>query len=302
MTGHETEKRRDIARNVVGHLAAHSDLRATLLAGSAAQGTSDEHSDIDLLNYYDELPDPAEFDRLMRELGAVAMGPISPPTPDGFLGRDQVDGIEVQTGAELVDHVERCVARIATGDVDWITAKVAMGLLEGVALHGEELSRAWQARAAYPDSLRGREVKANLGIFPIWAIDDHLAARDAELFRRQMLLDGAFRVVAVLSAINRLYFSTFQFKRSGAHVDQMKLKPDHLIERLDRVANAAPTEAAEELRTLVEETTAIVSSEMPDVDVAVPWRPRPDRSPGSCRWPDHEVDGRASIKLAAVPR
>ncbi|HEY1421525.1 MAG TPA: hypothetical protein VGG90_12560, partial [Candidatus Dormibacteraeota bacterium] len=73
------------AARVVDHLAAHSHLRATLLAGSAAQGTSDEHSDIDLLNYYDVLPDPATFDRLMAELGAEPRGPISPPSPAGFL-------------------------------------------------------------------------------------------------------------------------------------------------------------------------------------------------------------------------
>jgi hypothetical protein len=271
--GRETEKRRAIAGRIVDHLAAHSSLRATLLAGSAAQGTSDEHSDIDLLNYYDLLPDPAMFDRLMVEVGAEPRGQISPPSPEGFLGRYQLEGVEVQTGAELVEHIERRLACIATGDVNWVTAKVAMGLLEGMPFHGEALARSWKARAAYPDSLRRREVEANLGVFPIWKIDDHLAARDAELFRRQMLLDGAFRVVAVLSAVNRLYFTTFQFKRAGAHMAQMAVKPHQLSERLDRVANAAPSEAAEELRMLVEEVRAIVRAEMPEVEVDVAWQP-----------------------------
>jgi len=88
-----------------------------------------------------------------------------------------------------------------------------------------------------------------------------------------MLLEGAFRVVAVLSAVNRLYFTTFQFKRAGAHIDQMKVKPDRLAERLDRVANLPPSEAAEDLRRLVEETTTIVSDEVPGVDVDAAWSP-----------------------------
>jgi len=50
-----------------------------MLAGSAALGTCDEHSDIDLLNYYEEPPSPAAFDELMRSLGAEPMGEISPP-------------------------------------------------------------------------------------------------------------------------------------------------------------------------------------------------------------------------------
>jgi hypothetical protein len=54
------------------------------------------------------------------------------------------------------------------------------------------------------------------------------------------------------------------------------MKPDRLAERLDLVANAAPSEAAEELRKLVEEMRAFVRAELPEVDVAVPWQPLRD--------------------------
>jgi len=160
----------------------------------------------------------------MRGLGAEPAGLINPPGTDGFAARYQMDGIEVQTGPSPIAAIEARLTRIEAGEVDWITAKVAMGLLEGMPLHGDQIIRSWQRRAAYPESMRRREVEANLGIFPIWEIDDHLAARDAELFRRQMLLDGAFRVVAVLSAVNRLYFSTFQFKHTAEHFARMTLK------------------------------------------------------------------------------
>jgi hypothetical protein len=125
--------------------------------------------------------------------------------------------------------------------------------------------RDWKDRAAYPEALRRREVEANLGLFPIWDLDEHLAARDAELFRRQMLLDGAFRVLAILSAINRLYFTTFQFKRARAHIARMAVRPEQLAERLDRIASSPPSEAANELMKLLQETRAIVQAEMPDL-------------------------------------
>jgi predicted nucleotidyltransferase len=274
----QSERRREIARRIVHQLAAHTDLRAALLAGSAALGTSDEHSDIDLITYYDaDLPDMATFETVMRGLGAEPAGLINRPGPDGFGARYQIDGIEVQTGPSPIAGIEARLTRIEAADVDWITAKVAMGLLEGIPLYGAELVRSWQKRAVYPESMRRREVEANLEFFPIWQIDEHLAARDAELFRRQMLLDGAFRVVAVLSAINRLHFSTFQFKHAAGHLSRMSLKPDRLAERLDFVASAAPSEAAEELRGLVEETKAIVRAELPDVDVEIPRQPLRDQ-------------------------
>jgi hypothetical protein len=272
----ETERRRAIARHLVDRLARETNLTASLLAGSAAQGTSDQHSDIDLLNYYEVLPEAAAFDAVLIGMGADRVGDIGAPGREGFSASYRLDGIEVQTGGQLIALLEQRLERIAAGEVDWINAKIAQGLLEGTPLYGANLIRRWQERVRYPEALRKREVEANLGFFPIWKLDHHLQARDAELFRRQMLLDGAFRVLAVLSAVNRLYFTTFQFKRAGAHVERMPLKPERLKERLDRIANAAPPDASEELRILVEDTKAIVSAEMPEVDVTVVWNPIPD--------------------------
>jgi hypothetical protein len=246
-----------------------------MLTGSTAVGTCDQYSDIDLLNYYEELPTPAAFTELMRGLAAEPLGEIGGSTPEGFGSSFRLEGVEVQTGGQLIAATERRLERISAGDVDWITAKVATGLLEGLSLRGEALIRDWQVRAAYPEALRRREVEANLGLFPVWDLDDHLAARDAELFRRQMLLDGAFRLLAVLSAINRLYFTTFQFKRARAHIEQMTIRPEQLAQKLDLIANAPPSDAAEELRKLHDETKTIVRAEMPDLDLRRRWRPDP---------------------------
>jgi hypothetical protein len=222
------------------------------------------------------VPAPSSFDRALDELGAKTTGVINPPGRDGFANRYTIEGIELQTGGTPVASIDDRLNRIAEGDVDWVTAKVAMGLVDGVALHGEELVGKWKRRAAYPDALRRREVEANIRIFPVWRADAQLAARDAELFRRQMLVEGAFRVAAVLSALNRAYFSTFQFKRAREHFAPMALKPERVSERLDTVANAPPSVAAEELRQLVEETRDIVRAEMPEVDVDAPWQPLRD--------------------------
>ncbi len=269
----EVRKRRDIAQRVVEHLVVSSDLKAALLTGSVAVGTADEHSDVDLLNYYDALPTPDEFTVWIEQAGGELMRNLGPPDADGFVAGYFIDGVQVQTGAQTTASIDRELKRIEAGDVDWTRAKLATGLLEGSPLQGAEIIEGWRRRATYPESLRRREVEANLGIFPIWAVDEQLAARDAELFRRQMLIEGAFRLLAVLSALNRLYFTTFQFKRAGAHIDHMKLKPDRLADRLDVVANGPPSVAAEELRTLSVETRAIVEAEMPDVDSGLSWQP-----------------------------
>lgn len=267
------EQRRAIARRVVEHLAAHTELRASLLTGSVAAETCDDRSDIDLLNYYERLPERAEFDALLAELGGRLTRELSAPGAAEFVAGYDVEGIELQTGAALVASLEATLDRIAAGEVDWATAKQAMGLQEGVAIYGDDLIGSWQERICYPDELRRREIERNLGFFPIWRLGEYLATRDAALFERQMLLDGAFRVTAVLSALNRLYFSSFQFKRMADHVERMRLRPDRLAERLALVANAPAGDAGRELAALVEETKQLVRSELADVEVDVAWRP-----------------------------
>ena len=50
-----------------------------MLTGSAAVGTCDVHSDIDLINYYEELPAPDAFTELMRGLEGEPLGEIGEP-------------------------------------------------------------------------------------------------------------------------------------------------------------------------------------------------------------------------------
>lgn len=71
-----------------------------------------------------------------------------------------------------------------------------------------------------------------------------------------MLIDGAFRVLALLSAVNGLYFTSIQFKRMRAHDASMRVAPAGLPERLDGLFDADASKAALGLRDLVEETKA----------------------------------------------
>src|SRR5690349_16630003 len=109
----ERERRGAIARRIVGRLAGETDLRASRLAGSGAQGTSDEHSDIDLLNYYEVLPEPAAFDGVLSRMGADRVGDIGSAGPEGFVTTYRLQGIEVQTGGQLLASLEKRLNRIA---------------------------------------------------------------------------------------------------------------------------------------------------------------------------------------------
>jgi hypothetical protein len=82
----------------------------------------------------------------------------------------------------------------------------------------------------------------------------------------QSLLDGAFHVVGALSAANRSYFTSFQFKRMRQHLVGFQVAPPHLAERLESLFVLDRRDAASELRRLVMETVELVEHRLPRVD------------------------------------
>lgn len=84
----------------------------------------------------------------------------------------------------------------------------------------------------------------------------------------------------MLAGINRLYFTTFQFKRMHYFIDQMTIKPDHLAGRLEGLFERDMGEAVPEIENLIRETIALVEAHMPHLDTTAAkarlgWRQQP---------------------------
>ena len=93
--------------------------------------------------------------------------------------------------------------------------------------------------------------------------------RDATLWHYQILTESAYNLVGLLAGLNRLYFTSFQFKKMRRFLDQMKIKPENFAGRLENLFMQETREAALALEVLVGEVTGLVEREMPDVDTSV---------------------------------
>jgi predicted nucleotidyltransferase len=271
-----------LAERIAAAYVAETGPRAILLTGSAAEGVSDTFSDLDLIAYYDRLP---RDDRL-----AAARLSVGAPDANAPTGRDAGSVIEefVLGGVECqIGHVE-----IATWERDMATVldeftpgthveKAIAGLLDGAALHGNDLIAGWQLRAAaYPEGLRQATVEHYLRFFPLWLVTDRIRARDASILHYQSLVDASLNLLGVLAGLNRLYYSTFQFKRLRRFANKMHVAPAHLADRLDGLFDLDPAAAGIALEGLVAETIALVEARMPAVNTTaarrhIGKRPRP---------------------------
>jgi hypothetical protein len=257
-----------IAGRIVHAFERHIPPRAILLPGSVGEGRADEYSDLDLIAYYDRLPERSALDDWREALGVPLDGPE--PRPDaGWSDRFTIDGVECEAGGLLVPATERYVSELLAGDeaASAVHQKVAMGLAHGLTLRDDGVIAAWQRRLAeFPDALAEAMAEHHLKVFPYWSLWEAIAHRDARLWEVQSLLDGAFHVVGALSAANRTYFTSFQFKRMREHLAGLEVAPPNLADRLESLFELDRPAAARELGRLVRETADVVERLLPAVD------------------------------------
>jgi hypothetical protein len=276
-----SEHVRGLARRVLAAALELGPLRAALLAGSGARGDADFYSDVDLLLYVDELPPDDRLAAVQEAVGGANLVPIAPP----HLVQFDVGGVAVQVGyltvARVEEELETALVRLEEV-IGSPNQKMLSGFLEGLPLHGEELLARWRERVAdYPEPLRRASVEHHWRFFPLWWYGDAMATRDTELWRLDMLLEAAFNLLGVLTALNRVYFARFELKRLRALVAKLEHAPADLADRLESLFRLPPAEAADELGRLVVETRALVARELPDLELplrrppgtrAQPWR------------------------------
>ena len=259
-----------LARRVTDAYLAHTRPRAALLTGSAAVGESDRYSDLDLILYYDALPGEQAVEAAREQLGATDVKPPDDPSGREFGEAYTVDGVECQVGHVTIAAWEEDMASVLDGlAVESPIQKALGGLMDGMALHGDDLIGHWRAKAAdYPDALARAMVKHYLRFFPLWYVADRLALRDATLWEQQVFVESAQRILGVLAGLNRRYYSPFQFERTHAFVAKMTIAPPRLADRLEALFRAERAAAILELENLVRETVELVGIHMSELDTA----------------------------------
>jgi Nucleotidyltransferase domain len=273
---------RTLARRLADAYIAHARPRALLLVGSAATGDTDAYSDLDLIVYHDLVPPDDELAEAARILGAERYRGIpwsdesGEPDERGHGERFFVEGVECQVAHMSVGGFEREIAKVVVDlELSEELLKIMSGLHEGLPLHGEELIAEWRQKARFTDELLRATIEKRWTFFPWWYFQERLRTRDATAWRHESLAQSVYKLVAVLAALNGLYFSTFEFKRVGSFVSRLEVAPPDLAARLDLLFELDEPSSTAELERLVEETQVLVAARVPDIDLSLEWSGKP---------------------------
>jgi len=273
---------RALARRLADSYIAHTSPRAILLVGSAATGGADEYSDLDLLVYHDQVPPERAVAETPRELGTERYSgtPWSDdscePDERGYSERYCLGGIECQVGHMSVGAFEREITRLVVDhEFTEELLKIMSGLHEGLPLFGEEPIERWRRNAGYTEELRRKTIEKRWTLFPWWYFQERLRSRDATVWRYDVLVQSAYSLVGVLAALNRLYFSTLEFKRASRLLSRLEVAPPDFAGRLTSLFEFDEQRSTAELERLVGETQALVAERFPEIDLALQWGGKP---------------------------
>jgi hypothetical protein len=256
-----------IAQSLTRTYLAHTRPQAVLLVGSAAAGLSDNLSDLDLIAYYDTAPPEEQLAAAHIAIAGDAYSRRGAQGEEFF-----VNGVHCDVAHFLVEEAEQRFATVLEqADPASTVHKHLMGVLDGKALHGEELIARWQLRARqFPEPLRVNMIEHYLRlIFPLWYFQAVLERRDACLWIQQELVQVGMSILGMLAGVNRVYFSPFQFKRTKRFVAQLHHRPADVAERIDGLFESDLSTAIRTAEQLVAETLAIVDREVPEANTAL---------------------------------
>jgi predicted nucleotidyltransferase len=277
---------RALARDVSEAYLVHSRPDAILLVGSAGRGDADRYSDLDLLLYYEEATSESAL-AASRDQLAVERARVTPyPDEEGSFGeRYDLDGIQCQLAHVTVAQFEHEIDQLVVDlELNEVLPKIMTGLMEGLPLHGDALIAGWRRRAAYTEPLQRAMIERHWSFFPWWHFQARLGARDTTIWRYDVLVQSAYNLVGVLAALNRLYFSRFEFKRSGDFLGRLELAPPDFQRRLHSLFELPERDATVQLESLVAETRELVAERFPELDLSLEWGGNPT-PPGSREAP-----------------
>ncbi len=269
-----TDTLRGTACRLAKTFATLPTVQAIALTGSAATGTADESSDIDLIVLHTALPERAALNEIRVQVsGSERLYSSSVPDELRFKEGYFVDGIRCDLSHLTLAAWEDDLALVLdTHSTDASAQSRVSGFQHCLPLFGDSLLREIQNKAAqYPAELKQKMVEAHLRFQPFWVLTEMGAGRGDLLFLYQALVDAEKAILGVLCGLNLVYLPG-DFKRVGLLAAQLPLAPENLTTRLNAVFQLAPADAAEEIGILIRETFALVESQMPEVSTAWPRR------------------------------
>ncbi|GGH87929.1 putative nucleotidyltransferase [Pullulanibacillus pueri] len=254
--------RLDFARHLNTKLCRFSGVQAVLVGGSVARGYADDYSDLELILYWKDAPDP----EIKRTIITALEAEYRYPTFDhGHESALLIHGFPVDLWHKTLSQEEATLKEVLDEySINLDKSNILDTLRFGIPLHGKENIDSWKARVEqYPETLSISFLEHYLPHFHLRQL--YFAVRRENSTAIYAMLSAIqSSLFLILLALNRSYFPTYKwlYKRLA----DLPLVPEQLEARLKQMFREPPIDAAVHLHSVLTETLALVEERFPKLD------------------------------------
>jgi hypothetical protein len=241
-----------------------------LIAGSVARGIADQASDLDLYLYWD----PVDRDLLcdsnrLRTLGSQCLFAVR--TETGVFEKHRLRGRMIDVESVGISVIDDVIAQIDGGSaMSPAVEKTVAGLIDGVALVGQEELATWQSRLRYTDDLARAQVEAHMtGLLPPKLLYELTLGRGDALSFFARLSTVLLHAVGLTAAASRAFVAVTEPKWLPWQIGRMELAPPHMAERINTALLHPSVAAMRDLDDLLREVLDLVDASVPRADTSV---------------------------------
>jgi predicted nucleotidyltransferase len=257
----------ELARELVPAYSEKDGVRMIGLGGSAARGTSDRWSDLDVVVYWDEIDEEWIESVPLRSVGLERTDMMN-MSPGTCIESYHLEGLKVDFGHVTLAMWEEWLGPIMNdnkGDPELIG--MVGGFLDSIPLHGETLFREWEARLKdYSDELAEDVIKRNMGIYVKGYLTHQCFERGDLLAFQDGMCSMLKKMISISAALNRKYYSGAEPRWIDHHLEGMKFIARELTgDNVRWMLNNPGEESERMLYGIVEDTLTLIAERFPEL-------------------------------------
>lgn len=242
---------------------------AILLAGSVALGWEDEFSDIELHILWKEAPTDEDRKGPINSVKGSILNYYQYEDEEWSESYVTREGIKLEISNFLTSTIEFVIEDVVVkSNVSFDKQCVVASIQDGTVLLGKSLIDTFKRSVVYyPSELANKMILENLDFGGRWNNRQALLEREDWLMLYNVFCDVQKKLMGVLFGLNSLYVHHPAYKWLPHKIEQMHIKPDYFLSRMNRILLGNPEESLASLEQLVDEVIKIVELHNPQINI-----------------------------------
>ncbi|MGE8207308.1 DUF4037 domain-containing protein [Heyndrickxia sp. NPDC080065] len=244
-------------------------IEAIILAGSVSRNLQDENSDIELHILWSTPPEDEDRMAPIKKVGGTILAYHPYEEEEWSESYLTEDGIKLEISNFLSSTVERFISDVVDKyETDYDKQCIVSSIYDGVGLYGKEKIIELKNRVReYPLELSKHMISENLWFGNRWNNRKALLKRKDWLMLYDVICGVQKQLLGALFGINQMYVHHPAFKWLQFNIEQMRIKPINLHDRMANILIGDPENSVKEFEVLIEEVLVLVEKHFPELNI-----------------------------------